>query len=238
MERTAQLDQNKSAQQAADYSRNDQATTQAQSAQASKDQAINTYYRAYGACMQGRGYTELDGEQAVSEGAGEDMHPWFERFVAGTVGVVGPMRIEYARTIAAVNYIFSASGRKQRGQSDFELLKEIAAELPLVRSRLLTHGGLRESLSRRSAPLREVGVLVLERHDLLETPERHLDGRDEIALLERLDEVGEGAGIPGLLDQDEPAKVADWLPASEFSIRRSYTFNESEVLARNEQEQL
>jgi LPS-assembly lipoprotein len=28
----------------------------------------------------------------------------------------------------------------------------------------------------------------------------------------------------------------DWLPASEFSIRRSYTFNESEVLARNEQE--
>jgi heat-inducible transcriptional repressor len=28
-----------------------------------------------------------------------------EGFVAGTVGVVGPMRIEYARTIAAVNYI-------------------------------------------------------------------------------------------------------------------------------------
>ena len=29
----------------------------------------------------------------------------------------------------------------------------------------------------------------------------------------------------------------DWLPASEFSIRRSYTFNESEVLAREAQEQ-
>jgi heat-inducible transcriptional repressor len=28
-----------------------------------------------------------------------------EGFVAGTVGVVGPMRIEYARTIAAVNYV-------------------------------------------------------------------------------------------------------------------------------------
>lgn len=28
-----------------------------------------------------------------------------EGFVAGTVGVVGPMRLEYARTIAAVNYI-------------------------------------------------------------------------------------------------------------------------------------
>jgi hypothetical protein len=37
-------------------SRQNQAA-QAQSAQASKDQAIATYYRAYGACMQGRGYT-------------------------------------------------------------------------------------------------------------------------------------------------------------------------------------
>ena len=30
---------------------------QAQDAQAAKTQAIDTYYRAYGACMQGRGYT-------------------------------------------------------------------------------------------------------------------------------------------------------------------------------------
>ena len=30
---------------------------QAQQAQASKGQAMDTYYRAYGACMQGRGYT-------------------------------------------------------------------------------------------------------------------------------------------------------------------------------------
>jgi uncharacterized protein YcfJ len=30
---------------------------QAQQAQASETQAIDTYYRAYGACMQGRGYT-------------------------------------------------------------------------------------------------------------------------------------------------------------------------------------
>lgn len=29
----------------------------------------------------------------------------------------------------------------------------------------------------------------------------------------------------------------DWLPANEISIRRSYTFNESEVLAREAQEQ-
>lgn len=30
---------------------------QAQQAQAQKQQALDTYYRAYGACMQGRGYT-------------------------------------------------------------------------------------------------------------------------------------------------------------------------------------
>ena len=37
-------------------SRRNQAA-QAQQAQAAKTQAIDTYYRAYGACMQGRGYT-------------------------------------------------------------------------------------------------------------------------------------------------------------------------------------
>jgi predicted metalloprotease with PDZ domain len=34
--------------------------------------------------LQGRGYTERDVEIAASEVAGEDMHPWFERYVAGT----------------------------------------------------------------------------------------------------------------------------------------------------------
>jgi predicted metalloprotease with PDZ domain len=34
--------------------------------------------------LQGRGYTELDVEQAASEIAGEDMHAWFTRFVGGT----------------------------------------------------------------------------------------------------------------------------------------------------------
>jgi len=33
------------------------------------------------------------------------------------------------------------------------------------------------------------------------------------------------------------AEGRDWLPASEFTVRRSYTFNESEVLARDLQEQ-
>jgi predicted metalloprotease with PDZ domain len=34
--------------------------------------------------LQGRGYTEHDVELAASEVAGEDMHPWFERYVGGT----------------------------------------------------------------------------------------------------------------------------------------------------------
>lgn len=37
-----------------------------------------TYY------LQGRGYTERDVELAATEVAGEDMHPWFERYVGGT----------------------------------------------------------------------------------------------------------------------------------------------------------
>ena len=37
-----------------------------------------TYY------LQGRGYTEQDVERAASEVMGTDMHPWFERYVAGT----------------------------------------------------------------------------------------------------------------------------------------------------------
>ncbi len=34
--------------------------------------------------LQGRGYTEADVEQAVSDAAGADMHEWFERHVGGT----------------------------------------------------------------------------------------------------------------------------------------------------------
>jgi predicted metalloprotease with PDZ domain len=34
--------------------------------------------------LQGRGYTERDVELAASEIAGEDLHPWFERYVGGT----------------------------------------------------------------------------------------------------------------------------------------------------------
>jgi predicted metalloprotease with PDZ domain len=34
--------------------------------------------------LQGRGYTESDVEQAVSDAAGVDMHAWFDRYVGGT----------------------------------------------------------------------------------------------------------------------------------------------------------
>jgi hypothetical protein len=40
---------------------------------------------------------------------------------------IDPAIIAGSTAIAAVNYIFGGSGRKQKGQSDFDLLKEIAA---------------------------------------------------------------------------------------------------------------
>ncbi len=42
------------------------------------DQPNASYY------LQGRGYTEADVERAVSTTIGTDMHPWFEKYVAGT----------------------------------------------------------------------------------------------------------------------------------------------------------
>ena len=50
------------------------------------DSLRNTVWNAPNASyyLQGRGYTELDVERAASRVAGEDMHPWFERYVGGT----------------------------------------------------------------------------------------------------------------------------------------------------------
>ena len=42
------------------------------------DAPSNSYY------LQGRGYTETDVERAVSEVAGVDMKPWFDRYIGGT----------------------------------------------------------------------------------------------------------------------------------------------------------
>ena len=44
------------------------------------------------------------------------------------IPVIDPTITAASTAIAAVNYIFSLSGRKQRGQSDLDLLKEIAAD--------------------------------------------------------------------------------------------------------------
>jgi uncharacterized protein len=57
-----------------------------------------------------------------------------DALIAGILGAenllipaIDPAIIAGSTAIAAVNYIFGGSGRKQRGQSDFELLKEVAA---------------------------------------------------------------------------------------------------------------
>lgn len=57
-----------------------------------------------------------------------------DAIIAGILGaenllipVIDPAIIAGSSAIAAVNYIFGGTGRKQRGQSDFELLQEVAA---------------------------------------------------------------------------------------------------------------
>jgi predicted metalloprotease with PDZ domain len=66
--------------------------------------------------LQGRGYTELDVERAVSEAAGADMHGWFERYVGGTEAV------PFAAALAAVGVRYTVHGegtaRKYEIQED------------------------------------------------------------------------------------------------------------------------
>ena len=50
-------------------------------------------------------------------------------------------------------------------------------------------------------PRLEVFDVAFQRGELGEAAERDLDRRDEVALLERLDQVGERAGVAGLLDE-------------------------------------
>ena len=54
--------------------------------------------------LQGRGYTELDVERAVSEAAGADLHDWFERYVGGTE------ELPFADALARVGLTLTASG--------------------------------------------------------------------------------------------------------------------------------
>lgn len=54
--------------------------------------------------LQGRGYTELDVERAVSEAAGVDMHGWFARYVGGTD------ELPFAESLAKVGLTLTARG--------------------------------------------------------------------------------------------------------------------------------
>lgn len=54
--------------------------------------------------LQGRGYTELDVERAVSDAAGVDMHDWFTRFVGGTE------ELPFAESLAKIGLSLTASG--------------------------------------------------------------------------------------------------------------------------------
>lgn len=67
--------------------------------------------------LQGRGYTEEDVERAVSEVAGADMHPWFERYVGGTED------LPFERTLALAGMRLVTSGE---GKDRSYALEEIA----------------------------------------------------------------------------------------------------------------
>ena len=54
--------------------------------------------------LQGRGYTELDVEKAVSEAAGTDLHDWFARYVGGTE------ELPFAATLAKVGLNLTMTG--------------------------------------------------------------------------------------------------------------------------------
>src|SRR5687768_3766393 len=49
--------------------------------------------------------------------------------------------------------------------------------------------------------LLQAADLVLQSPQLLEPAEGDFDGGDDLTGLERLDQIGEGAGVPGLLDE-------------------------------------
>jgi len=54
--------------------------------------------------LQGRGYTELDVEKAVSEAAGTDLHDWFARYVGGTE------ELPFAESLARVGLTLTMTG--------------------------------------------------------------------------------------------------------------------------------
>ncbi|HWJ24562.1 MAG TPA: hypothetical protein VNS52_19530, partial [Gemmatimonadaceae bacterium] len=65
--------------------------------------------------LQGRGYTEADVEAAVSEAAGADMHPWFERYVGGRE------ELPFRETLAKVGLTLTVGEPGADGQRKYTL---------------------------------------------------------------------------------------------------------------------
>ena len=60
--------------------------------------------------------------------------------------------------------------------------------------------------------------LAGERAEFPEAADRHLDGRHEVGLLERLDEVGQGTGVAGILDDLSLAEGGEDQHAAELLL--------------------
>jgi predicted metalloprotease with PDZ domain len=85
------------------------------------DAPSDSYY------LQGRGYTEKDIEEVVSEAAGTNMHDWFERYVGGVE------ELPFARTLALAGLAVSARGVGDDREYVVEELPNATAEQLRVR---------------------------------------------------------------------------------------------------------
>ena len=85
------------------------------------DAPSDSYY------LQGRGYTEKDIEEVVSEAAGTNMHDWFERYVNGVE------ELPFARTLALAGVAVSARGTGDDREYVVEELPNATAEQLRVR---------------------------------------------------------------------------------------------------------
>jgi predicted metalloprotease with PDZ domain len=77
--------------------------------------------------LQGRGYTESDVERAASDVAGQDLHPWFERYVGGVE------ELPWAETLALAGLTLTV--RQVDGTQAYELAESPAATPEQIRLR-------------------------------------------------------------------------------------------------------
>jgi predicted metalloprotease with PDZ domain len=76
------------------------------------DAPTTSYY------LPGRGYTERDVEDAVSEVAGADLHPWFARYVGGTEP------LPYDETLALIGLRVEAGGQGDGGTREYRVVEK------------------------------------------------------------------------------------------------------------------